>query len=160
MRFLAVFTLFVAMASGCSASDTGGMPDAGFTINGHPFTEYAEGAGQVLTNGDVTKPAGYIVELYASASNGCQLFMSTFHDEAVLQFHFPQDVKVNNTYDVNIGNTVFSYKGDQNAATPSSGKLTVVALDTMGSKHIAGTYDVTFVTKEHLSGVFDAPLCE
>ena len=152
---LFLLAVSVSVASGCSHDEgTSGAPDAGFTINGHPFSQQTEGAGQVYTNGDVSMPAGWIVELYNSQTAGCFQFMSNHQDGTVIQFHFPQ--KPAGTYDVSIGNTVFLVNGDANAASPTGGQLKVIAAD--GNK-IAGTYDVTFKSGEHLAGTFNAPVC-
>ena len=154
-----VLTVLLASLSGLSAGcsgDSAQVPqvDAGFSINGHPFSTQALGAGQVLTNGDVSMIAGWIVELYNSQTAGCLQFMSSAQSGTVLQFHLP--VVATGTHDVSIGNTIFYVNGDPNAATPDHGTIHVIADD---CTHVVGSYDVTFKSGEHLAGTFDAPTC-
>ena len=140
---------------GCSHDDgQAGPPDLGFTINGHAFSQQAEGAGQVYTNNDVSMPAGWIVELYNSQTAGCFQFMSNGQYGTVIQLHFPQ--KPIGTFDVTIGNTVFLVNGNANAANPSGGQLKVIEAD---GNHIAGFYDIIFKSGEHLAGTFNAHVC-
>lgn len=163
--FLAAF-LSAAAASmvaaggtfGCSSSDPAAaapVVDAGFSINGHPFAVQEQGALRVMSSGDVPHPVGYQVELYnQDTPNGCAQIRSNAQYGTVLQLHFPE--KPSGTYPVLTGNTVFYVKGDANAAVPKDGYLVITQYsDTL----IAGTYDVKFVSGEHLSGTFKTPLC-
>ena len=156
---LALALALVASGAGCHGDTAGNVSmapaDGGILINGHPFAALGEGAVQVSAGGgdggDV--PAGFVVELI-DQYNGCNAIISPLPNETVLQFHFPQQVV--GTFDVGIGNTVFSVGTNLDAATPRSGKLVVL---TANAQHIAGTYDVTFESGEHLAGSFDAPIC-
>src|SRR5437870_1309526 len=120
MRRYAGFFLITAIA-GCSSNhdDNAGKPDAGFTINGHPFSDKAEGAGLTYTNNDVSKPDSYYVELYNSANDGCQQFMSNHQTDTVLQLKFKYPLKFGDgPWNVGGSNTTFIVNGDPFAAQP------------------------------------------
>ena len=143
--------------AGCGSGATG-VPDAGVTINGHPFSAMAQAALHVFKNNDTNVPDGWYVEL-SDQFNGCIAIMTAPPDETVLQFKLPESGP--GIYDVTPSNTVFivakNNKRDANAATPSTGKLQLLSVD---KKHLVGTYDVTFKSGERLNDRFDAELCQ
>ena len=146
---------------GCGASATTGMPMPDLAgerlINGHAFAvNPGQSVVQDLDN-TTNKPVGWVVELW-DQDNGCAAAMSPPKNISELQLHFP--LSPVGTYDVSFANTVFIVGSDFNAATPTSGKLQVFTFNQSAvPMRMSGSYDVKFMTGEHLAGTFDANVC-
>lgn len=151
-----------ALLTGCGGKTEppADMPDLGFAINGHSFVKQKEAAGMAFTNANPPAPEGWIVELYNQDLDGCAQFRSNGSFGTVLQFHLPLGPNngpvVAKKYDITLGNTAFIANGNFHAAEADTGTLDITVSD---GKRVAGRFDMTFRTKEHLAGSFDAPVC-
>ena len=127
-------------------------PDGGFIINGHPFAAVGQGATSVMTNEKPPRPGGWIVYL-SDRFDSCNAIAFPLPSDTVLYFQLP--VNPVGVFNVTEGNTVFTV-GKTPAAVPLSGTIQVNAHT---AQQIAGTYDVTFKSGEHLTSVFASPIC-